>query len=428
MFTLQTKLAMAKALLWKKNAPFYIQYYINSRCNLMCKHCNVVESNADAREAGLSDIDKIADNLVRIGAGVVVLMGGEPFLRKDYPEIIKIFIRHGLNVRLQTAGMKVASPDMLQACVDAGARDINVSLDSLDSSKQDYINSVPHSWDEAIKTIANISRIFPSREAITSFGTVISKYNYPEIPSILELATRIGWHLSLVPVHITSRERPLTYRSYDSTFEVLAEDHPGLDKMFAKIIEMKKRGYHLFDSVSYLESARSFMKYKKVAWRKNGVCDSPDLYFKIRPNGDFAVCADHQLPGEPVSLIRRDFPKIYRSKIFKERVSAITRSCHGCQYGSYPEMSLSVHDPRAIFERIGLFLKLKNKGIIPHTYEGIIKTINEIKAASGEIYDKSRNPTRYNNHLILEWEDPEKRRELMRRYLDQRKAEGRVRC
>lgn len=427
MFTLRTKLSMAKALIVKKNSPFYIQYYINSRCNLMCKHCNVVESNSDVREAGLDDIEKIARNLVKVGSGVVVLMGGEPFLRSDYPDIIRIFVKHGLNVRLQTAGMKVATPEMLKACVRAGARDINVSLDSLDSSKQDYINSVPGSWNEAIKTVASISQIFPKNEALTSFGTVISRYNYPEIPSILKLATRIGWYLSLVPVHITRFEKPMPYQSYDTTFKVEDADHSELDTVFNRLIEMKKEGYKLFDSIPYLESSLSFMKYGKVTWRKNSVCDSPDLYFKIRPNGDFAVCADHKLKGRQVSLMDPDFPKIYRSREFRERVYVTTRACNGCQYGSYPEMTLSARSPGAVFERLRLLIKAKKDGIIPHTYDEIIKIINEIKKESPRIYGEARDINRYNNDLVMEWEDPKRRKELMKLYMARRKDEKRIR-
>lgn len=428
MFTWRTKLSMVKALTIGKNSPFYIQYYINSRCNLMCKHCNVVESNSDVNEATLEDVEKIAGNLVKVGAGVIVLMGGEPFLRKDYPEMIKIFVKHGLNVRLQTAGMKVATPQILQACVNAGARDINVSLDSLDSSKQDYINSVPGSWDEAIKTIANISQIFPGKGAITSFGTVVSRYNFAEIPSILKLAIRTGWYLSLVPVHITCQEQPLTYRSYDDSFNVRPSEFEELDSVFKTIIDMKKRGYPLFDSIPYLDSALNFMKYKKVTWRRNGVCDSPDLYFKIRPNGDFAVCADHKLPGKQVSLIDPDFPKIYDSKDFRNRVKLVTEKCKGCQYGSYPEMTLSARSPKAIFERGLLFMKVKKVGIKPYSYEEIIKIIDELKAESPEVYDKSRKPDCYNNELILQWENPDKRRQMIKEYLERRRKEGRIRC
>src|SRR3989338_10677171 len=104
MFSLTTKFSIIKALV-TKNSPFYIQFFINSRCNLKCKMCSIVSSNKEYKEVSLDDIRKIVKNLVKIGAGVVLLTGGEPFLREDLPEIVRIFTESGLNVRLQTSSL-----------------------------------------------------------------------------------------------------------------------------------------------------------------------------------------------------------------------------------------------------------------------------------------------------------------------------------
>ncbi|MDP2947714.1 MAG: radical SAM protein [Nanoarchaeota archaeon] len=417
---------MLKALLTKKS-PFYIQFYVSGKCNMLCRYCNIVEANSNLEEASLNDIEKIADNLARIGAGAVVLMGGEPFLRKDYPQIIKIFVKKGLNVRLQTSGMKVATPEMLKACVEAGASDINVSLDSLNPSKQDYITNVPGSWQEAIKTIAHISRIFPRKDAFTSFGTVLSAFNYGEIPYILELATKIGWQLSLVPAHITNIKFPKDYRSYDPDFIVSESNFKELDSVFKTILNMKKRGFNLFDSKVYLKSALHFIKTGHPTWRFKGVCDSPNLYFVIRPNGDFAVCADYQLKGERVSLIDPLFSKVYKSQKFKKRVYDITKRCKGCQYGSFPEMSLSAHSISAMGDRLKAYLQVQKKGLKPFSYEEILGIINDIKEKHPEIYDEKKHPDKYHNQLILEWEKPDGRRKLQKEYIATRIREGRVR-
>jgi MoaA/NifB/PqqE/SkfB family radical SAM enzyme len=378
-------MSMLRAVVTKKS-PFYIQFYVSARCNLRCRHCGIVHANETLPEATLDEIRQIADNLVKIGAGVVVLMGGEPFLRKDYPEIVKIFIERQLDVRLQTAGMKVATREMLKACVAAGARDINVSIDSLDAGKQDYINNCPKTWENAVRTMADISNIFPKNQAITSFGSVISAFNFHEIPAILELATRIGWFLSLVPVHINRQGEDMAYRGGDSEFLVKPKDYSELENVFSTLKQMRKEGYNLFDSSSYLDSALSFMKTGRPTWRKNEICDSPYLYFVIRPDGDFAVCADYQLKEMPVSVIDKDFPAIYRSKAFRQRIDQITRNCPGCQYGSYPEMSISTRSLLGMWERLKTTLKVRKNGIIPNTYESLINQINEVKAKYSSIY------------------------------------------
>ena len=42
-------------------------------------------------------IEIIARNIRKIGGGIVLLTGGEPFLRKDLPEIVEIFKKNKFN-------------------------------------------------------------------------------------------------------------------------------------------------------------------------------------------------------------------------------------------------------------------------------------------------------------------------------------------
>ena len=57
------------------------------------------------RECTLSEIEVIADNLADMGVAIVLLTGGEPFIRKDLPEIIYAFESRGVHVRMQTNGL-----------------------------------------------------------------------------------------------------------------------------------------------------------------------------------------------------------------------------------------------------------------------------------------------------------------------------------
>lgn len=125
-------------------------------------------------------IEKIADNLVKIGVGVVLLTGGEPFLRDDIDDIVRIFKQKKLDVRMQTAGL-YEKRDKIAKCVEYGARDINVSLDSLDENLSDFINGRTGSWRKALKTISFISNVFPQKDSICALGCVLSRYNIDEI-------------------------------------------------------------------------------------------------------------------------------------------------------------------------------------------------------------------------------------------------------
>jgi MoaA/NifB/PqqE/SkfB family radical SAM enzyme len=350
--------------------------------------CNIVEANQDVDPFHFDKIEKIAENLKKIGVGVVLLTGGEPFLRKDIDMIVKAFKSRGMDVRLQTNGYKT-DREKIKKCVEYGARDINISLDSLDEELFDYINTYKGSTIAALETMSFVSRTFPSKDSICAFGCVLSRYNVDEIDAILEFATRIGWWLSIAPVHITQTDNPLNFRGYDEYFKFKPEDYPKVKELIERLKKKKREGYNLFDSDDYLDSVYHFIVTGKPNWRKNDVCDSPNLYFAILPDGRYAPCCDHRL-AETIYAYDDNFPEVYRTKEFRKKTTDITTKCPGCNYGSYPEMTLSARSYSTLLERLKLQQKTKEKGLIPLTEEEIIKIFNEVKSHY-PIYSQKRD-------------------------------------
>jgi MoaA/NifB/PqqE/SkfB family radical SAM enzyme len=428
MFSAQTYGTILKALVTKKS-PYYIQYYIIGKCNLMCRQCNIVETNSRIVAMPIEQIRETAKNLRKIGAGIVLLTGGEPFMRHDLPEIVEAFTKEKLNVRLQTAGSKYATEEKLRACYDAGARDINVSVDSLDHNTFDYINAVPGSSENAFNTIELISKIFRKKSAILSFGTVLSRFNYQEIPAILEFAKQIGWQVSLVPAHIAPPDAPKGFRSYDALFKFGKEHFEKLDQLQNELIRLKRSRLPLFDSEWFLESSVSFLKGNGPTWRKNGICDSPNLYFAVRPNGDFTTCCDYTLKNPP-QLFSSQFVEQYKTGAIEKRedVQEIVKNCSGCHYGSYPEVTLSVRDPKAFFER-SLMVMFSGAGKLSKApvQENFLQEVEQVKARFPKIYPKEQWLDSDIQSVLNVWRDVEARREIIKRDLEKRKEQGRVR-
>lgn len=396
MFSLQTKFSMARALL-TKNSPFYIQFYIAKYCHQKCKMCNIVEANQDLDPFDPDKIEKIAKNLVKIGAGVVLLTGGEPFLRPDIDVIVKIFKQNKLDVRMQTAGL-YHRKDLIAKCVENGARDINVSIDSLDEPLSDYINGLPQSWRNAMKTIAFINRTFPPNDSVCALGCVLSNYNIDEIDAVLDFATEIGWWLSLVPVHITSTASPMNFRGYDDYFRFQEKDFPKIRALIQRLKKKKKEGYALFDSNDYLDSIYHFITTGRPNWRKNDLCDTPNLYFAVLPDGRFAPCCDFR-HKDKIYVYDDNFPEIYKSGEFREKVKGTSKKCTGCNFGSYPEMTLSARSPSTLKERLLLQFKTKFRNLRPLEEDEIFEVIEKVKKRYPEIYSGPRpGPYRDKKH------------------------------
>lgn len=428
MFSYKTYKSIGKALITKKS-PYYVQFYINGTCNLKCRQCNIVETNSRVNAMSLEEIEVAAWNLEKIGGAIILLTGGEPFMRKDLPEIVKIFTSKGLNVRLQTAGTHFATDDMLWRCYENGARDINVSVDSLSFLTSDFINSVPGSGKNAIDAIERISRIFRNESAILSFGTVLSQFNYLEIPAILDFAKRIGWFVSLVPVHVADIEAPRGFRSFEDLFRFRPNQYDYLDELGKDLIKMKNEGYPLFDSEKFIESSISFLKGKSPTWRHQGICDSPNLYFAVRPNGDFTTCCDYSL-GDAPSLKDKNFYKDYISGKIAARkdVNKIVENCEGCHYGSYPEVTLSVRDYKAFIERTFLVFK-SGKNLLKRASvkSGFVAELDRLKSDYPNIYPTDQWLAGEIVEALKKWDDPLERRVLVKEDTETRKKQGRVR-
>ncbi len=155
-----------------------------------------------------------------------------------------------------------------------------------------------------------------------------------------------------------------------------------------------KRSYLLFDSIEFLKSAIHFVKTGETTWRRfNGnVCDSPNLYFAVLPNGDFSICCDHRYQGR-VNVADAEFPRIYRSAEFREGVLRVTSACSGCNYGSYPEITLLARDKKALYERGCSFLGMRNPRIPRLDFDEISVIAQEVRDKYGIVNEFSTTST-----------------------------------
>ncbi|HUR60214.1 MAG TPA: radical SAM protein [Opitutaceae bacterium] len=383
MFPKASKLTLARAALFK-NAPVYVQYYITARCNLTCKQCNIIYANSDVRECTLDEIKRMADNFQRLGVAMILLTGGEPFIRQDLPEIVREFVSRGIHVRMQTNGL--ATEERIQKVIDYGGRDISISLDSLWPGNQEEINGgFTRSWHDALRAMSAFSRYLPKEGSFASFGCVLQRDNLADIEDVIRFGTEVSWFTSLVPIHVTTFDKPMNFRTFDQTKRWKKEELPYVDKVIERVRAMRKEGYLLYDSDQYLDDIKRFAAREPTTWRSkhDGVCDSPNLYFAVLPNGDFAPCCDHRVP-QRYSCLDSKFPEIYWAKEFRRDVHAVTSACSGCMYGSYPEMTIAMRYLAAKIERMKLFVAAPPVKKWPVSYEQMLAAAERIRMETRE--------------------------------------------
>lgn len=352
--------------------PLYVQYYVTARCNLRCQQCNVIYSNADQEEATTDQARRIAANLAEIGTSMVLLTGGEPFIRSDLVEIAEGFMAEGVHPRLQTNGL--ASQTSLERMAAIGAHDLSISLDSLERATQDRINGgVEDSWLQALQAVSHVNDVFPS-DAFCAFGCVLAPSNLDEIIPLIRFATAIGWWVSLVPAHQGGQHEPRSFSTYDPAVRFSSGDLPKVRAVLDEVRGMKQAGYLLYDSDEYLDDIWRMVSGDPIRWRRRNDdrCDSPNLYFAIQPNGDMAVCCDYRLT-ESYPVWANDFAGWYRDRVMWPEAQRIAAACSGCMYGSFPEITISARFARPMLQRARLFLTGgPARQLVAHTVDELV--------------------------------------------------------
>lgn len=87
----------AKLAIGQPFAPILLNILVTSVCDMRCTHCFFTDELDDRPRKKLqmktNEIEKISETLGG-NLGVLILAGGEPFTRKDLPEICNAFYRN----------------------------------------------------------------------------------------------------------------------------------------------------------------------------------------------------------------------------------------------------------------------------------------------------------------------------------------------
>ena len=74
----------------KKYRPMFAEIFFESRCNFRCWHCSSAEMLNKGIHLTIDQIDVILRKLKSVGVLSVCYVGGEPTIRKDLPDIVRL--------------------------------------------------------------------------------------------------------------------------------------------------------------------------------------------------------------------------------------------------------------------------------------------------------------------------------------------------
>ena len=157
----------AKLAIGQPFAPVLLNILVTSVCDMRCTHCFFTDELDDRPRKKLQmkthEIQRISETLGG-NLGVLILAGGEPFTRKDLPEIVRAFYENNRleSVYLMSNGQiqKRIMPDVTRILEECPNLNVTVAL-GIDGLKQQHekIRRKPGSWTIATDTARQLQAI-----------------------------------------------------------------------------------------------------------------------------------------------------------------------------------------------------------------------------------------------------------------------------
>ncbi len=278
------------------------------RCPMQCKMCNIWQSPTEKnKELTPQELEILPD------VNFINLTGGEPFIREDLEEIVKVCFRKSPRVVISTSGW-------FEDRVIALARKypkigIRISIEGL-SCKNDELRGREGGFDRGLRTLLTLKKMGLKD---IGFGCTVSNNNSEDMLSLYQLSRELGLEFATAAFHNS-------YYFHKDDNQITEKEKVCGD--FAHLIEMQLKENHpkswfraFFNMglINYIEGHRRMLP-----------CEAGMVNFFVEPYGDVYPCngLEKRYWKKNMGNIRqvKHFDEIWQSEKAEE-VRNLVRQC-----------------------------------------------------------------------------------------------------
>ena len=256
--------------------PHQVVWEITLNCNLHCLHCGSSAGQPRPNELTTTEALNLINDLTTINPQQLCLMGGEPFLRKDWYTLAQKITDHQLQLLIISNGY-IITPTIITQLQQLNPYGISFSLDGGTPATHDYIRGKQGSFSK----ILNVLNQTQQANIPTTIITTINKLNIHELPLIRDLILNknIAWQLQIAtPEGRFPRHHALTKEEYYAAALFIATSQKKYSRK-----ELPLVGAHCFGYFSQHFPNLGL----STTWEG---CQAGKTILSIKSNGDITGC------------------------------------------------------------------------------------------------------------------------------------------
>ncbi|MFZ9889583.1 MAG: radical SAM protein [Myxococcota bacterium] len=180
-------LSEEEAQRWRDLRPRFAHVYVENKCHLRCAHCyESEETHPTHLRLRLDQYEGIFRGLANLGVLVLTFSGGEPFLRRDFLDIVALARRMRFAARVYTSGTHIdeRKADRLR---ELRVTEVHISIYSHESSVHDGFTGVPGSFDRSVRAI----RLLRERQIPVTMKTNVLTFNVDHLDDLVHFAQQL---------------------------------------------------------------------------------------------------------------------------------------------------------------------------------------------------------------------------------------------
>lgn len=281
---------------------------VTYRCNAKCNMCDCFRYPSKLEdEITLETIEKLPEMVF------TNITGGEPFIRKDIKDIVKVLYKKTNRIVISTNGY--FTDRIISLCEEVPQVGIRISIEGLQQTN-DKIRGIPEGFKRGYSTLKTLVEM---KHPDVGFGMTVQDLNCEDLVPLYKLSDELGMEFATATLH-----NSFYFRKTDNKIDDKLKVAQNIEKLINEMLKSKSpkkwfRAYFNHGLINYIYGRPRLLP-----------CDMSKQAFFIDPFSDVIPCNGMIEKAVMGNLKEQSWEEIWNSRQseeVREQVKNCDRNC-----------------------------------------------------------------------------------------------------